>query len=414
MSDVKRKAELAASAKQKLIRLTTEQKNEALQCIANALGEQSAQIFAANQKDLQHGKENGLSDSLLDRLALNENRVAGMQEGIEQIISLPDPIGDEIETLQPENGLNIKKVRVPIGVIGMIYEARPNVTIDAIALGIKTGNAVILRGGSAALYSNEQLVNTVKYALEQTNVPASCVQLVADSDRQSVQDMLKLNGLIDVIIPRGGAGLINHVVQHATVPVIETGAGICHTYIDREANVEMATNIVMNAKVQRPSVCNAMETLLVHEDFAQEHLLSILEAYRQAGVELRGCNRTKTLLPSVKEATDTDWDTEYNDYILSIKIVNHMDEAITHIHQHGTMHSECIVTDNQAHAATFLQQVDAAAVYHNASTRFTDGFEFGFGAEIGISTQKLHARGPMGLHALTSSKYTIYGTGQTK
>ncbi|ALS27821.1 gamma-glutamyl phosphate reductase [Paenibacillus sp. 32O-W] len=414
MSEVIDKARLAGTALQTMNRLTSGQKNEALNRMAEALVAGRDAILEANAQDLARGRDNGTTPSLLDRLALNETRIAGIAEGLRQIAELPDPVGDLIESFERPNGLRIERVRVPLGVIGMIYEARPNVTVDAAGLCLKTGNAVVLRGGSAALHTNRRIVETLRAALAETDVPADALQLIEDASRASVDEMLKLNGLIDVIIPRGGASLIRTVVENATVPVIETGAGICHTYIDESADPDMASNIAFNAKVQRPSVCNAMETLLVHESFAAVHLRRIAERLLAANVELRGCPATLRLIPEAKPATDEDYATEYNDYILNVRIVSGLDEALDHIRRFGTMHSECIVTENKLHAERFLQEVDAAAVYHNASTRFTDGFEFGFGAEIGISTQKLHARGPMGLPALTSSKYRIYGSGQIR
>lgn len=414
MSEVIDKARLAGTALQTMNRLTSGQKNEALNRMAEALVAGRDAILEANAQDLARGRDNGTTPSLLDRLALNETRIAGIAEGLRQIAELPDPVGDLLESFERPNGLRIERVRVPLGVIGMIYEARPNVTVDAAGLCLKTGNAVVLRGGSAALHTNRRIVETLRAALAETDVPADALQLIEDASRASVDEMLKLNGLIDVIIPRGGASLIRTVVENATVPVIETGAGICHTYIDESADPDMASNIAFNAKVQRPSVCNAMETLLVHESFAAVHLPRIAERLLAANVELRGCPATLRLIPEAKPATDEDYATEYNDYILNVRIVSGLDEALDHIRRFGTMHSECIVTDNKLHAERFLQEVDAAAVYHNASTRFTDGFEFGFGAEIGISTQKLHARGPMGLPALTSSKYRIYGSGQIR
>ncbi|MGG4032629.1 glutamate-5-semialdehyde dehydrogenase [Paenibacillus cisolokensis] len=414
MSEVIDKARLAGTALQTMNRLTSGQKNEALNRMAEALVAGRDAILEANAQDLARGRDNGTTPSLLDRLALNETRIAGIAEGLRQIAELPDPVGDLLESFERPNGLRIERVRVPLGVIGMIYEARPNVTVDAAGLCLKTGNAVVLRGGSAALHTNRRIVETLRAALAETDVPADALQLIEDASRASVDEMLKLNGLIDVIIPRGGASLIRTVVENATVPVIETGAGICHTYIDESADPDMASNIAFNAKVQRPSVCNAMETLLVHESFAAVHLPRIAERLLAANVELRGCPATLRLIPEAKPATDEDYATEYNDYILNVRIVSGLDEALDHIRRFGTMHSECIVTENKLHAERFLQEVDAAAVYHNASTRFTDGFEFGFGAEIGISTQKLHARGPMGLPALTSSKYRIYGSGQIR
>lgn len=414
LSEVVQKAKLAKQAAPKLGLLSTEQKNNALLRMADALVAEAESIIAANAEDLQRGRESGISTSLLDRLALNRQRIEAMADGLRQVVALPDPIGDTLEAFDRPNGLQIRKVRVPIGVIGIIYEARPNVTVDAAGLCLKTGNAVVLRGGSSALHSNKRIVEVLHDSLKSTDVPADALQLIMDPNRASVDEMLKLNGLLDVLIPRGGASLIQNVVKNATVPVIETGAGICHTYIDASAQPDMALKIAINAKVQRPSVCNSMETLLVHRDFAERHLASIAEQFVQQMVELRGDAEAQRLVPTVKAATESDWDTEYNDYILNVRVVEGLDEALAHIRRHGTMHSECIVTENEANAVRFLQEVDAAAVYHNASTRFTDGFEFGFGAEIGISTQKLHARGPMGLPALTSSKYCIVGDGQIR
>lgn len=414
MSEVKEKATLAKKASALLGTLSTEQKNEALLQMAQALIDNQESIIAANKQDLQNGRDNGTSTAMLDRLALNPERIEDMAHGLRQIVELPDPTGDILEEYHRPNGLHIQKLRVPIGLIGIIYEARPNVTIDAAGLCLKTGNAVLLRGGSSALYSNRRIIEVLHEALEKTAVPANSIQSISNPDRSSVNEMLKLNGLLDVIIPRGGQSLIQNVLKNATVPVIETGAGICHTYIDKEADIELASKIAVNAKVQRPSVCNAMETLLVHEDYAKNELNALAEELKETGVELRGCDITKKLVPWMNSATDEDWSTEYNDYILAVKVVNGIDEAIEHIQAYGTMHSECIVTENQTLAQQFMQEVDAAAVYHNASTRFTDGFEFGFGAEIGISTQKLHARGPMGLPALTSTKYYVHGAGQIK
>lgn len=414
MSEVVSKTKAAKEAASVLNRLTTEQKNEALLTIADALTAAQDEILAANEEDLVRGRELGTSPSLLDRLKLTPDRLAGIAEGVRQIVELPDPVGDVLETIERPNGLIIEKRRVPLGVIGIIYEARPNVTVDAAALCLKSGNAVVLRGGSSALSSNRTIVAVMQEALSRSGIPADALQLIEDPSRSSVDEMLKLNGLLDVVIPRGGASLIQNVVQNATVPVIETGAGICHTYVDDTADYAMAEAIALNAKVQRPSVCNAMETLLLHADFAKKHLSAMAEAFRSANVELKGCAKTREIVPSAKPAGDEDYSTEYNDYILNIKVVADLDEALSHIRRFGTMHSECIVTETQANAGRFLQEVDAAAVYHNASTRFTDGFEFGFGAEIGISTQKLHARGPMGLPALTSTKYRIIGSGQIR
>lgn len=414
MSEVKLKAGKARAAAAALNRMTTQQKNEALQLMADALRRRREDIIAANQEDLERGQTQGISTSLLDRLALNPQRIEAIAEGLEQIISLPDPIGDVLDDFERPNGLKISKLRVPLGVIGIIYEARPNVTVDTAGLCLKAGNTVVLRGGSSALSSNRKIVEVLHEALDASALPADAIQLIESADRSSVDEMLKLNGLLDVIIPRGGQALIRNVVENATVPVIETGAGICHTYIDETADGAMAEAIAINAKVQRPSVCNSMETLLVNSRFAADRLAPLAEALRQAGVEIRGCERTLKLVPWAVPATEQDFATEYNDYILNIKTVDTLDEAMDHISRYGTKHSECIVTENEDHARRFLQEVDAAAVYHNASTRFTDGFEFGFGAEIGISTQKLHARGPMGLPALTSTKYVIHGSGQIR
>ncbi|MCH1642904.1 glutamate-5-semialdehyde dehydrogenase [Paenibacillus timonensis] len=414
MSEVRQKAERAGSAVSVLNRLTTAQKNEALLAAAEALVRGSDAILAANEEDLQRGRDNGTSSSMLDRLALTPERIESIAEGLRQIAELPDPVGDVLETIDRPNGLHIVKRRVPLGVIGIVYEARPNVTVDAMGLCLKTGNAVVLRGGSSALSSNRKIVEIIHGALAGTQVPVDAVQLIEDPNRSSVDEMLKLNGLLDVVIPRGGSSLIQTVVQNATVPVIETGAGICHTYLDATADPTMATKIALNAKVQRPSVCNSMETLLVHEDFAERHLAELANRFKDAGVELRGCESARGLIPWAVPATDEDYATEYNDYILNVKVVRNLDEAMAHIARFGTKHSECIVTQDGANAERFQQEVDAAAVYHNASTRFTDGYEFGFGAEIGISTQKLHARGPMGLAALTSSKYIIQGSGQIR
>ncbi|MEK5398219.1 glutamate-5-semialdehyde dehydrogenase [Paenibacillus sp. FSL K6-2859] len=414
MSEVVNKAKLAKETTGILASLTTGQKNEALLIMADALRREAPAIIEANVEDLEQGRLNGTPESMLDRLALDVSRINGIAEGLQQIAVLPDPIGDTLESIERPNGLSIQKLRVPLGVIGIIYEARPNVTVDAAGLCLKTGNAVVLRGGSSALSSNRKIVEVLHSALAETSMPPNALQLIEDPNRSSVDEMLKLNGLLDVIIPRGGSSLIQNVVLNATVPVIETGAGICHTYLDASALPEMAKNISLNAKAQRPSVCNSMETLLVHRDYANEYLLSLAEAFRDVNVELRGCQETLSFVPWALPATLEDYATEYNDYILNIKIVSNLDEAMLHVAKYGTKHSECIVTEDQGNAARFLQEIDAAAVYHNASTRFTDGFEFGFGAEIGISTQKLHARGPMGLPALTSTKYKIYGTGQIR
>jgi glutamate-5-semialdehyde dehydrogenase len=418
-TEVRQKATLARKASQQLALLTSAQKNEALEAMAAALIIQQQTIISANQIDLQRGQENGISESLLDRLSLNSARIEAMAIGLRQLIDLADPSGQIVEQSERPNGLFIQKVTVPLGVVGMIYEARPNVTVDAAGLCFKTGNAVVLRGGSAALESCRAIVEVLHSALASLQLPIDAIQYITDPTRASVDEMLKCNGLLDVLIPRGGHSLIQNVVQNATVPVIETGAGICHTYLDEFANLDMAIAIAVNAKAQRPSVCNAMETLLVHHAFAERHLAEVAAAMIANKVALRGCPQTVQLLVNhvdieIEHAGEPEFATEYNDYILNIKIVADLDEALTHIERYGTFHSECIVSDDKHHASRFLAEVDAAAVYHNASTRFTDGFEFGFGAEIGISTQKLHARGPMGLPALTSIKYKIIGNGQIR
>ncbi len=415
MSEVVQKATLASKAASPLASVTTEDKNKALLMMADALIEQADAIITANSEDIERGRADGTSESLLDRLRLDTKRVGDIAEGLREIVELNDPIGELLEVIERPNGLHIEKIRVPIGVIGMIYEARPNVTVDAAGLALKTGNAIVLRGGSAALSSNRKIVEVLHSALEQSAIPADALQLIEDSDRASVNELMRLNGLIDVIIPRGGSSLIQNVVQNSTVPVIETGAGICHTFVDASGLTKMVDDIAINAKVQRPSVCNSMETLLVHADYDASAFVELAERLReQYKVEIRGCSATLERLPWATLATEQDYATEYNDYILNVKIVGSLDEALEHITTYSTKHSECIVTEDEAHAARFMQEVDAAAVYHNASTRFTDGFEFGFGAEIGISTQKLHARGPMGLPSLTSTKYKIYGTGQIR
>ena len=382
--------------------------------MADALEAGAAEILAANAKDMEAGRANNMKESMLDRLALSQVRINAMAEGLRQVAQLEDPVGNVLDGRRLPNGLTVTKVRVPLGVIGIIYEARPNVTADAIGLCVKSGNAVILKGGSEALQSNIVIAGILTQAAEAAGIPAGAIQFVDSSDRQAVTDLIKMNGLVDVVIPRGGAGLIQAVVQNATVPVIETGIGVCHTYVDAGADYDMARAIAINAKVQRPAVCNAMETLLVHEDAAAEFLPQMLTEYFAAGVTIIGCGKTQVFDKRIQAATEADWATEYGDLRLSVKIVSGLEEALAHIAKYGTKHSECIVTSDYNHARTFQQRVDAAAVYVNASTRFTDGFEFGFGAEIGISTQKLHARGPMALPELTSSKYLISGDGQIR
>lgn len=414
MSEVRVKGQKAKAASRVLVKLTTEEKNKALQSIADQLLKEKQYIMEENKKDLEAGKKNGLSDAILDRIMLNEKRIEDMAAGIEQIIKLEDPIGETLESIRKENGLLIEKKRVPLGVIGMIYEARPNVTVDAAVLCLKTGNAVILRGSSSAIYSNVALVNVIHRALEGTAVPLDAVQLIEDTRRETAQELFRLNEYLDVLIPRGGQKLIDLVVRESTVPVLETGAGNCHMFVDETANPEMAEKVVINGKTQRPSVCNAVETLLIHEKWLEKHGAALLKALADHNVEIYGDEKVRAIFPEAKEATEEDWYTEYLALKVAVKTVANVDEAIDHINKYGTQHSEAIITEDKTNAEKFLLNVDAAAVYHNASTRFTDGFEYGYGAEIGISTQKLHARGPMGLKALTSSKFYIYGEGQIR
>lgn len=411
---VKAKAQAAKQAAAKLAVTSTAVKNAALLAMAAALEAQQAEILAANERDMTAAAAKGMKSSMLDRLKLTAERISGMADGLRQVAGLADPVGNVIDGKTLPNGLHITKIRVPLGVIGIIYEARPNVTADAAGLCLKSGNAVILKGGSEAMESNKTVAAILAQAAEGAGIPAGSIQFIDTSDRQAVQDLIHMNGLVDVVIPRGGAGLIQAVVRNASVPVIETGAGVCHTYVDKDANVEMAMKIAFNAKVQRPSVCNAMETLLVHKDIADKFLPMMLMMYNSSAVEIRGDEAVQEYSGQVHPVTEEDWSTEYGDLRLSVKIVDSIEEAMAHIAKYGTGHSECIVTDNYQAAQLFQYTVDAAAVYVNASTRFTDGNEFGFGAEIGISTQKLHARGPMALPELTSTKYLINGNGQVR
>lgn len=411
---VQAKAQAAKQAAAKLAVTSTAVKNAALLAMAAALEAQQSEILAANERDMTAAAAKGMKSSMLDRLKLTAERISGMADGLRQVAGLADPVGNVIDGKTLPNGLHITKIRVPLGVIGIIYEARPNVTADAAGLCLKSGNAVILKGGSEAMESNKTVAAILAQAAEGAGIPAGSIQFIDTSDRQAVQDLIHMNGLVDVVIPRGGAGLIQAVVRNASVPVIETGAGVCHTYVDKDANVEMAMKIAFNAKVQRPSVCNAMETLLVHKDIADKFLPMMLMMYNSSAVEIRGDKAVQEYSGQVHPATEEDWSTEYGDLRLSVKIVDSIEEAMAHIAKYGTGHSECIVTNNYQAAQLFQYTVDAAAVYVNASTRFTDGNEFGFGAEIGISTQKLHARGPMALPELTSTKYLINGNGQVR
>ncbi len=414
MYDLNTLGKKAKSASRILAVTGTAAKNAALLAAADALLAHTDEILAANTRDLEAGKAAGLRESLLDRLALSPERIAGMAGGIRKVAALPDPVGQLVEGHTLPNGIQLSKVRVPMGVIGIIYEARPNVTSDAAALCLKAGNAVILRGGKEAFESNKAVTKVMREALAGAGLPEDCVALVEDTSRETATALMRLNAYLDVLIPRGGGGLIRSVVENATVPVIETGVGNCHVYVEQSADVQMAANIVFNAKTQRPSVCNAAESLLVDAAIAGKALPVIAERLSAKKVELRGCPETCRILPNALPACEEDYDTEFLDYILSVKVVSGVEEAVAHINAHGTGHSECIVTGSYEAAQRFTDGVDAAAVYVNASTRFTDGEEFGLGAEIGISTQKLHARGPMGLLELTSTKYILRGSGQIR
>ena len=412
--EIHAQAEAAKAASYRLAVLRMDERNAALSAMADALISHTDEILRENAADVEEASHTGTRASYLDRLRLDEERVAGMAEGLRLTAALPDPLGGEDYSVRRPNGLEIRRMRVPLGVVGMIYEARPNVTSDAIGLCLKSGNAVLLRGGSDALRSNRIIADVLSRAAYSAGIPTGAIQLLAMKERVAVDVMTHLTGLLDVIIPRGGAGLIRRIVESSTVPVIETGAGVCHIYVDRAADTAMALRIVENAKVSRPSVCNAAETLLVHESIAAEFLPQMATLLCADGVELRGCANTCRILPNIAAATKEDWSTEYGDLILSIRIVEDLDAAVAHINRYNTGHSETIVTNDIRAAHDFQQRVDASTVYVNASTRFTDGFEFGFGAEIGISTQKLHVRGPMGLDALTSTKYLVYGEGQIR
>ena len=405
---------LAKNASREAAKLGTDEKNRGLLAVAKELIEEQEMILAENVKDIEAAKEKGVKQSMIDRLALTEQRIEAMAEGLRQVVSLDDPIGEVLGMKTRPNGLRIGKKRVPLGVVGIIYESRPNVTADAFGLCFKTGNAVILRGGSDAIHSNQAIVRAIKEGLRKEKLPQDLILLVEDTSREVVNEMMKMHGWIDVLIPRGGAGLISNVVANSTVPVIETGTGNCHVYVDTTADVKMATDIIENAKTQRLGVCNACESLVIHSAIAEEALPKIVTRLKAHDVEIRGDERAQAISEEIVPATEEDWGTEYLDAIISVKIVDSLDEAIKHINTYNTGHSESIITKDYDNALKFQDEIDAAAVYVNASTRFTDGFEFGFGAEIGISTQKLHARGPMGLEALTTTKYIIFGNGQVR
>ncbi len=404
----------AKQAERELLKLNATKKNECLRAVADGLVAGSDEILKANGEDVRIAREKGMTESLVDRLALTEQRIVSMAEGLMSLIALEDPIGEILEAKIRPNGLEIGKKRVPLGVIGIIYESRPNVTADAFGLCFKTSNAVILKGGSDAIHSNKAIVSVIRRVLDSCGVTPDAIQLVEDTNRETAKKLMQMNQYLDVLIPRGGAGLIRTVVENSTVPVIETGTGNCHIYVDDSADIEMAVNIIDNAKTQRTGVCNACESLLIHKDIVEQVLPAICERLFKKNVEIRGDENCCRLNGQIVPATEEDWGQEYLDYILSAKVVGSLDEAIAHINKYNTKHSEAIITKDYDHARRFLDEVDAAAVYVNASTRFTDGFEFGFGAEIGISTQKLHARGPMGLKELTTTKYIIYGNGQIR
>lgn len=404
----------AKSASYELVKISSKVKNKALSAIADALCKRADEIIAANKIDLENAAAAGIRESMIDRLTLNKERIDGIAEGVRKVMALDDPIGETIHMWKNSSGLEIGQRRVPIGVIAIIYEARPNVTADAAVLCLKTSNAVILRGGKEAVNSNKAIIKIMQEAAYGQGIPAGSINLIEDTSRESAAALMRMREYVDLLIPRGGRGLIKSVVENASVPVIETGAGNCHIYVDDKYNMDMAVNILINAKTSRPSVCNAAESLLVARAAAKDFLPAAFSALKEKGVEIRGCEECMKICPDIKKADEEDYYTEYNDYIISVKVVDGVEEAIEHINKYNTKHSEAIITEDYANARKFLNEVDAAAVYVNASTRFTDGFEFGFGAEIGISTQKMHARGPMGLKELTTVKYVVYGDGQIR
>ena len=414
MTQVQLLGQRAKQAIKTLATASTELKNKALKNMAQELAAASREILQANAEDMKNARANGVAQVMLDRLLLTEDRIVGMAKGITDIVKLPDPIGVTLSEIKRPNGMTVKKITVPLGVIAVIYEARPNVTSDAAALCLKSGNAVILRGGKEAINSSKAIVKALRLGLEKTGLDENCISLVTDTSRDSATELMRMNEYIDVLIPRGGAGLIRSCIENSTVPVIETGTGNCHIYIDKDADIQMAADIVYNAKTSRPSVCNSAESLVIHKDIIKEALPIIKKRLDEKNVELRGDDTARASADGILPATEDDWGREYLDYIMSVKTVESLDEAIEHISKYSTGHSECIVTENEAAAEEFLKRIDSAAVYHNVSTRFTDGGEFGFGAEIGISTQKLHARGPLGLPQLTSFKYIVCGNGQIR
>ena len=404
----------AKEAENTMRTITTDQKNQVLAAVADHLIASTDKLLEANAVDVANAKQNHMPEGLVDRLMLSPERIEGMAEGLRQLVALEDPIGEVTGMKKRPNGLLIGQKRVPLGVVGIIYEARPNVTADAFGLCFKTGNVVILKGGSDAIHSNEAIVDCIRESLKACGITENAIQLIADTSRETAAEFMKMNEYVDVLIPRGGKGLIKAVVNQSTIPVIETGTGNCHIYVDESADLDMAVNIILNAKTQRVGVCNACESLLVHANVKEKLLPVLAQKLKEKHVEMRADKEAHELMPGSVDATEEDWGTEYLDYILSIKVVYSVNEAIAHINRYNTGHSEAIITNDYTNAQKFLDEVDAAAVYVNASTRFTDGFEFGYGAEIGISTQKLHARGPMGLLALTTTKYIIYGNGQIR
>ncbi len=408
------KAQKAKASSRKLANISTEIKNSALFKMAAGLEHNAAKLIEANKKDLAAAEQKGLSKAMIDRLTLNPDRIKAMADGLREVAALPDPVGEVLKMWRRPNGMEVGRMRVPIGLIGIIYESRPNVTADSAALCLKSGNGVLLRGGSEAVHSNSAIVDVLSKAGADAGIPEGAVSFIDNPDRACVMEMLKLNQYLDLIIPRGGEGLIRMVSENSTIPVIKHDKGICHVYVDSKADLAMAEEICFNAKVQRPGTCNAMETMLVHQDVAKTFLPAIVGRMKKAGVEIRGCVKTQGIVSDIKAAAEKDWDTEYNDLILNVKTVGSMEEAMEHIAAHGSQHSEAIVTNDYQNARRFQREVDASAVFVNASTRLNDGFEFGLGAEIGISTTRIHARGPMGLEELTSTKFIVFGNGQTR